>query len=257
MKEGSKMSLIRDVEPIHVGLATDEPVRLEGFASIFEQPPLKGKPPLIPVYGSIEELLDDPKLAYLVVDLHASSTGLKMLAATARRRPGIRLIVIGPAGDDELVMESIIAGARAYLDSTADPSMVRKAIDEVTGGSIWAPRNLLSKLIDRLIAASDTSLTNQPPRLTGRERQVLELILTASSNREIARNLGIEERTVQAHVGRLMRKTGADNRINLSIHALNSSLLSAGQGDERRQGDRRRRDRRQAPDPAPEAAEIQ
>jgi len=47
------------------------------------------------------------------------------------------------------------------------------------------------------------------PRLTARERQVMDLILLARSNREIARELGIEERTVKAHVGRLMRKTGA------------------------------------------------
>ena len=58
-------------------------------------------------------------------------------------------------------------------------------------------------------------------QLTDRERQVLELILLAQSNREIARQLGIEERTVKAHVGRLMRKTGAENRIELSIKALN------------------------------------
>ena len=56
--------------------------------------------------------------------------------------------------------------------------------------------------------------------MTDRERQVLEHILMARSNREIARQLGIEERTVKAHVGRLMRKTGADNRIELSMRAL-------------------------------------
>ncbi len=61
--------------------------------------------------------------------------------------------------------------------------------------------------------------------MTDRERQVLELILQARSNREIAHQLGIEERTVKAHVGRLMRKTGADNRIDLSMRALNRSLL--------------------------------
>jgi DNA-binding NarL/FixJ family response regulator len=238
------MSLIRDCEPIEVGLVCDEPIRLEGLASIFEQPSVEGKPPLLPVYGSIEELLDHPRVAYLVVDLHSSSSGLQMLPIIARRRPGIRLIVIGPEGNDELILESIIAGARAYLDSTADPGMVRKAIDEVTSGSIWAPRRLLSKLIDRLIQASDGSLTSQPPRLTDRERQVLGLILMARSNREIAHSLGIEERTVQAHVSHLMRKTGADNRIHLSIHALKGSLLAPAGGDDRRHGDRRR-------DPAP------
>ncbi len=62
-------------------------------------------------------------------------------------------------------------------------------------------------------------------RLTDRERQVLELILLARSNREIARQLGIEERTVKAHMGRLMKKTGAENRIELSMRALSQSLV--------------------------------
>jgi len=66
----------------------------------------------------------------------------------------------------------------------------------VTGGSIWAPRRLLSKLIDRLLGTAETSPQNTPPHLTHRERQVLDLILQARSNREIARELGIEERTV-------------------------------------------------------------
>ena len=61
--------------------------------------------------------------------------------------------------------------------------------------------------------------------MTAREKEVLDLILQAQSNREIARQLGIEERTVKAHVGRLMRKTGADNRIELTMHALNRPFM--------------------------------
>ena len=60
-------------------------------------------------------------LEYLVVDLHSSSGGLETLKAIRRTRPGMRLIVIGPEGNDELVMDSIMAGARAYLDLTAGP----------------------------------------------------------------------------------------------------------------------------------------
>ena len=104
--------------------------------------------------------------------------------------------------------------------------MVRKAIDVVTEGSIWAPRRLLSQLIDRLSKGRDTSLTASAPQLTERERQVLELILMARSNREISAQLGIEERTVKAYVGRLMRKAGTDNRIKLSMSALSLSLKS-------------------------------
>jgi len=153
---------------------------------------------------------------------------LEILKSICRARPNIPLIVIGPEGSDELVMESIISGARAYLELTADPRTVRLAIDAVSGGSIWAPRRLLSKLIDRLLKIPDGSFTDACPHLTDRERQVLELILLACSNREIASHLKIEERTVKAHVGRLMRKTGADNRIELTMRAMH--LPGVGRG---------------------------
>src|ERR1035441_7438088 len=106
---------------------------------------------------------------------------------------------------------------------------------------------MLSPLIDRLLGASDGSLTNDPPRLTERERQVLDLILTARSNREIAHELGIEERTVQAHVGRLMRKSGAENRLDLLMRASNPALLDAAGFSDRRHDDRRSTDRRPVP----------
>jgi DNA-binding NarL/FixJ family response regulator len=232
------MSSSRSSEAIHIGLVSDEPIRLEGLTSIFEQPSEPGKPRFIPVAGSIEELMARPALEHLVIDLHSSTVGLQILEAIRRARPSVRLIVIGPESNDELVLESIIAGARAYLDLTADAEMVRDAIESVTCGSIWAPRRLLSKLIDRLLRAPDTSLTNGNPHLTDREQQVLELILMARSNREIARQLGIEERTVKAHVGRLMRKTGTENRTELSMRALNRPLGSDSAYAERRSGER-------------------
>jgi DNA-binding NarL/FixJ family response regulator len=222
------MSANHNPGPIRVGLMTDEPILLEGFAGIFEERAREGKAPLLPVTGSMDELLAGPDLEYLVVNLHSSSSGLEILDAIRRVRPDIRLIVIGPGGNDELVLESIIAGARAYLDLTAGPEMVRKAIEEVISGSIWAPRRLLSTLIDRILAISDTSLNKAAPHMTARERQVLELILMAHSNREIARQLGIEERTVKAHVGRLMRKAGVENRIELSLRALQNSMVPGG-----------------------------
>jgi len=214
------------MQPIPIGLVSDQPLRIEGLISIFSLPAREGRAALLPVPGTLPEMLSHPTLEYLVLDIDPSSGGLGTLESIRRARPGLRLIVIGPEGKDELVLEAIIAGARAYLDPTADATMVRLAIDTVTSGSIWAPRRLLSKLIDRLLKGPDSSLTNGMPHLTDRENEVLELILLACSNREIARQLGIEERTVKSHVGRLMRKTGADNRIELTMRALNRPLLT-------------------------------
>ena len=205
-------------------MASDEPIRLAGLASIFEQPGREDTPGLLPVPGTMDDLLASSSLEYLIVDLHSFASGLETLATIRSTRPDLRLIVIGPENDDEMVLESIVAGARAFLDLTAVPETVRKAIEVVTEGSIWAPRRLLSKLIDRLLNASISGPSNSTPQFTPRERQVLELILTARSNREIAAELGIEERTVKAHVTRLMRKTGCDSRVKLSVSAAKLAL---------------------------------
>jgi DNA-binding NarL/FixJ family response regulator len=233
------MSSNRTAEAILIGLVSDEPIRLEGLATILEQSSLPGKPQLLPIPGSIEELLEHPTLEYLLLDLHSSHTGIEVIDQVRRVRPSIQPIVIGPEGNDEMVLESIVAGARAYLDLTADADAVREAIETVTSGSIWAPRRLLSKLIDRLLKGPDTSLTNASPHLTDREHQVLECIMRACSNREIAQQLGIEERTVKAHVGRLMRKTGTENRTELSMRELNRPIKPSPVTVERRRVERR------------------
>jgi DNA-binding NarL/FixJ family response regulator len=242
------MCSIHNAEPIRVGVLTEEPIRREGLAGIFEDRPGEGYAPLVPVFGKMEEFLSDATLALLVVDLNSFSGGVAIVETIRRRRPQMRLIVIGPEGNDKLVMDLMLAGVRAYLDMKAGPRIVRRAVEEVASGSIWAPRRLLTKLIDRLVGFSDTSLINGPPHLTGRERQVLERILKAHSNREIAHELGIKENTVQALVCRLLRKTGADNRIDLLMHASsNPSLLHTAGILDRRQRERRQGDRRQGP----------
>ncbi len=218
------MSPMPSADPVRVGLLAGEPIRLEGLATVFEQRPQPGQARLVPVVGSLEDLLANPAVNFLVIDLNSSSGRLEILAEIRKSRPGLRLIVIGPEGNDELVMESIIAGARAYIDGAAGPDVVREAIEIVVSGSIWAPRRLLSRLIDRLLSPTEGVSASVAPHLTVREREVLDLILQARSNREIARELGIEERTVKAHVSRLMRKTGAENRIDLSLWALHGSL---------------------------------
>lgn len=233
------MSSKGSAEAILIGLVSDEPIRLEGLACILEQSSLPGKPQLLPMPGSIEELLQHPTLGYLLLDIHSSPTGIEVIDLIRRARPSIRPMVIGPEGNDELVLESIVAGARAYLDLNADAEAVRDAILTVTAGSIWAPRRLLSKLIDRLLRIPDASLTNASPHLTAREHQVLERIMRACSNREIAQHLGIEERTVKAHVGRLMRKTGTENRTELSMRELNHPIRPSSVVIERRRSERR------------------
>jgi DNA-binding NarL/FixJ family response regulator len=217
---------IANLEPIRIGLVAAEPIRVAGLTSIFDLPAQEGEAQLVPMVGNLQDLLAIDSLKYLVIDLHSSVSDLDTLKTVRHARPDMRLIVIGPEGDDELVLTAIMAGARAYLGLSAGPEIVRQAIDIVTVGSIWAPRRLLSRLIDRLLKVPKVTQKMEGSSLTQREHQVLELLLLAQSTKEIASRLGIEQRTVKAYIGRLMRKTGSDNRVKLSMSVLNRALLA-------------------------------
>ncbi|MGB0065029.1 MAG: response regulator transcription factor [Terracidiphilus sp.] len=218
--------------PIRIGILAAEPLRVAGLASIFDLPAQPGHAQLVPVIGTVEELIASAQIEYVVVDMHSAQGNLELLGAVRNARPQIRLIVIGPEDNDELVMNSIVAGARAYLGRSSGTNAVRKAIEVVTSGSIWAPRHLLSRLIDRLLELPRPDPATPKPSLTPREEQVLKLIMNAQSTREIARQLGIETRTVKAYVAKLMHKAGVDNRVKLSTSAL--SLLVSGEESAKR-----------------------
>ena len=103
---------------------------------------------------------------------------------------------------------------------------VRLAVDVVRDGSVWAPRKVLSQLLESAREAGRGqrgSATQQPGkavRLTPQEAEVLKHLVSGQPNREIARIMALDEGTVKAHLGRLMRKAGVGNRTALTIKAL-------------------------------------
>lgn len=202
-----------------IGIVSSEPIRLTGLVSAFE-----GHLNFLAVSGDMEALLADLSMHYLILDLSDSAIWIDVQMMIRRVRPDIRQLILGASGDDELILKAIMAGARGYLDSNSGPFAVRLAIEAVMHGGIWAPRRLLSRLIDQLLDQSNASISLAPAILSPRERQVLDLIMTARSNREIGEELGIEERTVKAYVASLMRKTGTDNRVALLVQATQVSM---------------------------------
>src|SRR5438067_2006770 len=88
------------------------------------------------------------------------------------------------------------------------------------------PRRVLALFVDR-VAQSGRIFPTGRLSFTDREKEVLELLVAGRSNKEIGAALGIEERTVKAHVAKLMRKVGVQNRIALSVHAITHSLVTA------------------------------
>jgi DNA-binding NarL/FixJ family response regulator len=194
-----------------VGVVATDPLRVLGLKAIFCE-----AMQLEIVHLSVPGALDDAHLALVLIDAECTPHLFELISTFRQVRPTLRLIVLGNETSPEYIERVIGAGAKGYLALTSTEAEIRMAIDMVRDGSVWAPRRVLSRLLDRQRGA--TRIAAGPPKFTPRELQVLDLLRAGQPNRAIALSLGIDEGTVKAHIGRLMRKVGVNNRIALTIH---------------------------------------
>jgi DNA-binding NarL/FixJ family response regulator len=168
------------------------------------------------VHLSIPGALDDANLCLVLIDAECTTHLLELIATFRKVRAALNLIVLGNDSSADFIERVIGAGAKGFLPLTAKESEIRMAIETVRDGSVWAPRRILARLLDRQRSGARPGAA--APRFTTRETQILSLLREGQPNREIAQKLGIDEGTVKAHIGRLMRKVGVNNRIALTIH---------------------------------------
>lgn len=200
-----------------VGLVANDPLRVLGLQVILAE---QAESKVVSV--SIPGALHSPELSLLLLDADSAPRLFDLLSTFRRSRPDLRIIVLGREVDQEYVQRVIGAGAKGYLSHDARESDIRMCIEVVRDGSIWAPRKVMARLIEAS-SSPTTSPTPSESRFTGREGQVLNLLIEGRPNREIAMMLGIDEGTVKAHISRLMRKVGVGNRTALTMHYLSSS----------------------------------
>lgn len=213
------MQKTNEGECLRIGLVATDPLRILGLQTLF---PASGPVEMVPL--SVPGALDDSGVSLVLIDAACTDHIFELLATFRRTRPRLRLIVLGLNDDHGYIQRIIGAGAKGYLTHAAKEAEVRMAIDVVQDGSVWAPRKVLARLLDAPAASSrDSAEVKQ--KLTERELQVLRLLVAGQPNRAIAEELGIDVITVKAHVGRLMRKIGVENRIALSVHAVNRGLI--------------------------------
>jgi DNA-binding NarL/FixJ family response regulator len=113
---------------------------------------------------------------------------------------------------------ALVLGARAYCHALSATSMFDSVSRVLDAGGMWIPNELLAPTTRNIANQLNTSAAlSQLSHLTKRERDVLSGILEGRSNKEIARDCGISERTVKEHVGTLLQKFDAKDRINLLL----------------------------------------
>jgi DNA-binding NarL/FixJ family response regulator len=145
---------------------------------------------------------------------------------TSASRGAVRVLMLTTFGNDEYVYESLRAGASGFLLKDAAPEELLAAVDTVARGD-----SLLAPAITRAVIEAFVEAPRVQPEhaaalqeLTTREHQVLGLVAEGRSNAEIARALVISEATVKSHVGHILMKTGARDRVQAVIFAYQSGL---------------------------------
>jgi DNA-binding NarL/FixJ family response regulator len=141
--------------------------------------------------------------------------GVEAIRRLRERAPSVRAIVLSSFIDDDKLFPAVRAGAAGYLLKDVQPQELVAAIRTVHGGGALLDPSVAARLM--------AELADDP--LTPREREVLALIGRGMANKLIARELGIAEKTVKAHVSSVLAKLGVADRTQAALYAVREGLV--------------------------------
>lgn len=144
-----------------------------------------------------------------------------------------KCIILSMHDSEEYILKSVSAGASGYLLKDTGKAEFLKAIYTVREGGKYFSGDISNVLVNNILNPSkakiETPATNTPVEntfdLTGKELQILELVLSGLTNKEISEKLGKSKRTIETHRFNLMRKMEVKNLIDLSKKAQQHQLL--------------------------------
>ena len=132
-------------------------------------------------------------------------------------------VVLSDIPSDEEALGAFSSGARGYCNTHSVPSLLQQIADVALQGGLWIGESLMQRLVTATAhvplppGKTVTQAPSWPHLLTEREIEVARTLATGASNKEIARALGITDRTVKSHVGSILEKLQVRDRLQLSL----------------------------------------
>ena len=216
--------------PIRIVVADDHALVREGIRRVLDEVP---EFDVVAEAADGQEALDCVKRTQpdvLLLDL--TMPGIGGLEVTRRIRSGSdrpRVLILSMHDEAEYVLRAVRAGADGYLlKDDAGPEMLRKAVAAVhSGESFFSPRAAGTLAVSVRSVEEEESAPRPLDSLTSRELDVLRLLASGQSNKQMAAELGISRRTVESHRESLMNKLGIRTVAGLTRLALEQGLLKA------------------------------
>ena len=221
--------------PLRIVLVDDQPLVRAGFSMVIDsQPDLQVVGQAADGVEAVE-LLRAHRADVVLMDVRMprldgiEATTRILAQAPAGREP--RVIVLTTFDLDEYVLAAIRAGASGFLLKDAQPEELLAAIRTVHRGDAVIAPSATKRLLERVVTAPEAAAPDTSPLrdLTEREREVLTLMGLGRSNQEIGAELFVAEATVKTHVGRVLSKLGARDRVQAVIIAFETGLVTPGQ----------------------------
>ena len=220
--------------PLRIALVDDQPLVRTGFAMVINsQDDLEVA---VQASDGVEavDLLRSHRIVVVLMDVRMprmdgiEATTQILANAPADRAP--KVIVLTTFDLDEYVVAAIRAGASGFLLKDAQPEELLAAIRTVHRGDAVIAPSATRRLLEKVVAAPEPEMRDRSvlDALTERELEVLTLIGKGCSNQEICEQLFVAEATVKTHVGRVLAKTGARDRVQAVILAFETGLVTPG-----------------------------
>jgi two-component system nitrate/nitrite response regulator NarL len=197
---------------ISVAVIEDHPVFRRGLIEAIEQAPgLSLAIAADSVENFVERAHDRPDVVILDLGLPGGLEGAS--AVHHLRLQDLTVLVVSVEDREAPVLDAIAAGAGGYLTKKAEPDEVIRAVTAVAAGDMYVSPTLAGYLL------------KEPIPLTEREKEVLRLLATGETDRDIAEQLFISVRTVHGHLEEIRAKTGRKRRVHLTLYALERGLV--------------------------------
>jgi len=151
--------------------------------------------------------------------------GLEVTRQVARKHPGTRILILSMHSAESYVLAALRNGAAGYVLKSDPPTEVVKAIHAVAAGKRYLSPALSDRAIEAYLQSAPDETSDRFDSLSGREREVLQLLAEGNSNAEMARRLFISSRTVETHRANVMKKLALSNQSELVRFAIRRGII--------------------------------